>query len=74
MILETYEDLEKWCEEIKSKGYTLHHESWCSGYLSRTIQGTVSPYKGQFGKGFVLELPCRTSTRYHYKQYYTKES
>lgn len=73
MILNTSEELDSYLEDLQAQGYTLHHESWGMGYVSRQIAASAEPYKGQFGKGYVLHIPCSTSTRYHIKQYYTRK-
>lgn len=50
------------------------HTSYRRGYVSRKSKGIVSPYKGRFGHGFVLDGPCYYSTQYHFRTYfvYTK--
>ena len=46
------------------------HTSYRRGYVSRKLKGIVSPYKGRFGHGFVLDSPCYHSTSYHYRTYF----
>ena len=46
------------------------HTSYRRGYVSRKLKGIVSPYKGKFGNGFVLDSPCYHSTLYHYRTYF----
>ena len=70
MTFHTPEQLEEYLNRITSKGFVLVNESWCAGYLSRNIAGKTEPYKGKFGKGVKIHIPCSYSTRYHKQFYY----
>ncbi len=62
-------------EKLVKKGILIKlHTSYRRGYVSRKSKGIISPYKGRFGKGFVLDTPCYHSTSYHFRTYfvYTK--
>lgn len=53
--------------------YFLHHTSYATGYVSRTVDYDdlpVHPYKGRFGTGYTVDLPSYESTRYCRRQYY----
>lgn len=65
------DDLKKLVEKGSIKEL---HTSYRRGYVSRKSKGIVSPYKGRFGHGFVLDSPCYHSTQYHFRTYfvYTK--
>lgn len=48
------------------------HTSFIKYYVSRKIENLPQPqpYKGKFGKGFIVLNPCYKSTRYSYITYY----
>lgn len=49
------------------------HTSWKRGYVSRKSSGYVSPYKGRFGEGYILETPSWRSSEYCYVTYFVKK-
>lgn len=55
------------------EGLKISHTSRKMGYVSRkNTNGTVAPYKGRFGEGYVLYTPAFDSTRYCFVTYYIK--
>lgn len=64
----------KTIEDIKalhqSGALRCSHSTLQQGYVSRKIEGIVREYHGRFGTGFVIDAPCRTSTRYFSRTYY----
>jgi len=46
------------------------HTSLARGYVSRKGPGSVAPYKGRFGSGYVHLAPCWKSSRYYFRSYY----
>lgn len=63
-------------KDVNVEGYTIHHIAWARGYVSRKYLGDdreVKPYRGRFGKGYVVLSPSFTSTRFHKIVYLIKE-
>ncbi len=64
----------KTIEEIKalhqSGALRCSHSSLKTGYVSRRVEGIVREYHGRFGDGFIIDSPCRNSTRYFFRTYY----
>lgn len=62
-------------DDLYRRGYRLHHGAYARGYVSRKPNAPVrvDPYKGRFGEGFIVHLPCYDSTQYHRITYYIKE-
>ena len=64
--------------ELVKKGYFMHHVATWSGYTRVDDIGTVEPYKGRFGEGFIRYVGqhyCnlqKKSTRYQDIQYWVK--
>jgi hypothetical protein len=63
--------------ELVKKGYHMHHVAMRSGYTRIDDIGTVEPYKGRFGEGFIRYVGqhcCweKASTRYQDIQYWVK--
>ena len=58
-------------EQVKRE-YRHHHRASRRGYLSRKCEGTVEPYKGRFGKGYIIVTPRWDSTQYVNIDYYVK--
>jgi len=46
------------------------HSSLARGYESRRGQGSVAPYEGRFGSGYIHRQPNFESTRYMHVTYY----
>lgn len=53
--------------------YMFHHTSMRRGYVSRRSRGTVVPYKGRFGEGYMILTPRRDTTRYMDAHYYIRQ-
>lgn len=57
--------------EIESNAaYYLHHTASRRGYVSRKSSGTVEPYSGKFGTGYVVISPRYDTTQYVNIAYY----
>lgn len=55
---------------VKAGKLKISHTSKARGYESRKGQGTVLPYNGRFGSGFVHRTPRQDSSRYVNITYY----
>lgn len=54
----------------------LHHTAYTMGYVSRKADVNklpAIPYKGRFGTGYTVTVPCMLSTQYAIKEYYIME-
>ena len=61
-------------EEVE-KNYEYHHSALTRGYVSRkNLDGIVKPYKGRFGKGYVILTPRWDTTKYCNIYYYIEKS
>jgi len=63
----TAEMIKRLCDEGLIERY---HGALARGYVSRKSSGYARPYKGKFGEGFILDLPCWKSTQYKYIEYF----
>ena len=63
----------KTIEEIRST-MKLHHTALARGYVSRKSNGIVEQYKGKFGSGYVIKVPCYYSTQYYHREYYIADN
>jgi len=52
----------------------LSHSSLARGYESRRGQGSVAPYEGRFGSGYIHRQPNMTSTQYVHVTYYIADA
>jgi hypothetical protein len=57
---------------VDAKELRQMHTALTRGYVSRKTKGTVVPYSGKFGEGFVAYTPNWDSTRYCFVTYYVK--
>lgn len=55
---------------VKAGKLKISHTSSARGYESRKGRGSVHPYKGRFGVGYVHFTPRWDTTRYVHATYY----
>ena len=63
-------------KDILSKNLYLHHIALTPGYVSRKelwIDNKAYPYKGRFGKGYIVFSANMKSTRYKLKEYWIEK-
>ena len=65
--------LNDYLDSLKTQGYTRLHDAYSGGYVKRTIEGIIQPYKGRYGEGYTLHTPAWNTTKYHIVTYYVKE-
>lgn len=68
----TQEELKSTIKVLVQNGYSLHHTSVISGYVSRKTWARIELYEGRFGKGFKLLEPRDDTSRFVYCTYYVK--
>jgi len=64
-------------KELEKNGYRYHHTASRRGYTRVADIGTVMPYKGRFGTGYIMFLGKhykngRSSTQFEDIAYYVK--
>lgn len=63
--------------DLLNNGYRLGSRTCITGYVSRLItlrdDLTVEETKHSRWGYYYVNLPCFTSTRYHYRQYFVKD-
>lgn len=60
---------------INGKEYKEHHTALCRGYISVKNGGEENPipYKGKYGKGYIVKSHNPNSTNYCFITYYINE-
>ena len=53
--------------------YYVHHTAKHAGYVPRTCDGIVEPYRGRFGRGYVLKEPRWDTSRFVTVTYYIRK-
>ena len=62
-------------ETLEAQGAVRRiHTSYHRSYVSRKIDGVVTPYSGMFGSGYVLMEPNWASTTYSFITYFIEEA
>lgn len=66
-------------DKLHNQGYELHHTACRRGYIRADELGTVLPYKGRFGEGYIRLIgmhyhfgSCKPSTMYEDIEYWVK--
>lgn len=68
----TQEELKSAINTLVQNGYSLHHTSVATGYVSRKTWARIEVYDGRFGKGFKILEPRYDTSRFVYCAYYVK--
>ena len=60
---------------LTARGYEVHHTAWAGGYLTRRPESVaIRRHVTRQFKGFVIEAPSFSSSRYHNRIYFVKKS
>lgn len=60
---------------VDGRRYVYHHTSLFRGYVSRkgSDQDEPKPYKGKFGRGYIVDSCNYNSTNYSFRTYFIEE-
>ena len=62
-------------KELEAAGYVIHHTAWAGGYLHRKESSiTAHSYESREFSGIAVEVPSFSSSRYHNRIYFVKNS